>query len=443
MMGSDAKIAFEEVSRREVSDPLLLAALHEAWDVVTGSRACARLDSLDLYVIDSGTASPAVRASRYYTTNWLALLDEGAVVVDERFLARVETALRTLATSGSVLDTPCLRSNGDIFGFVRSVSTASAAHIGRLRRLTAGYGAPTREGQREEDIRRELALVAAFFLAHEVGHLLDGRNARSFGSSLPPGTPLEQRVAHACVKLARHVDEFERHGFGLPGFERVAESADPVRRLVEDEARRIGVDPHALDQYFTEETVADRWATQILEEHLSAIGQQDERAGDLAKFLLSRGVFGVALFSWSADLLTFLEALGTEGLTDSRVFTLAMAADHENYVRAASLFGSVHRSTLLRGALAIEAALKVNADWFDPEARADASGDSVRQWWVEESVIRYFLLAHMIDTAVKLAYVGCSSVWWEQNARERGTYQVFVMTFESIDGAIRRLRSYA
>lgn len=114
------------------------------------------------------------------------------MVVDERFLAQVETALRTLATAGAVLESPFLRSNDDMFGFVRSVSTASGAHIARLRRLTSGYGAPSREGQREEDIRRELTLVAAFFLAHEVGHLIDGHDARSFGSFLP-------RFSAACT----------------------------------------------------------------------------------------------------------------------------------------------------------------------------------------------------------------------------------------------------
>lgn len=402
-------------------------------------------------MIDSATASAAVKASRYYTTNWLALVDEGAVVVDERFLLRVEIALRSLAASGSVLATPCLRSDADVFAFVRGVTEGSTTHLARLRRVANGYGAPTQEGRREEDRRHELALVVLFFLAHEVGHLLDRNDARSFGSFVPPGAALEGRVANAGVKLARHVDEFERHRFGLPGFERVADAGDAIRAKVDEAARGLGVEPAEHDRFFADETSADRWASLIMEEHLTAVRGRDERAGDLALHLFCRGAFGAALYAWYADLLAFLEALGVDRLVDSRSLTFEMMADHENYVRAASLFGSVHRSTLLRATLAIESALRSQTDWFDEaepagaefEAGVDAEAGvdpaDLPRWWASESALRYFLLCHLMDTAVKLAYVGCSSAWWDDAARARGTEQLFMMTFESINAAVGRL----
>jgi hypothetical protein len=57
--------------------------------------------------------------------------------------------------------------------------------------------------------------------------------------------------------------------------------------------------------------------------------------------------------------------------------------------------------------------------------------------WTQESVRRYYLIATLLDTAVKIAYVGCSAGWLaEKTGEARG---LFVMLFEPIEAAMRRV----
>ena len=58
--------------------------------------------------------------------------------------------------------------------------------------------------------------------------------------------------------------------------------------------------------------------------------------------------------------------MGGDGLPNSRSLSLAMAQSRETYVNAASLFGDVHRFTLLRAERAIEALIKSRSDMFEP-----------------------------------------------------------------------------
>jgi len=50
------------------------------------------------------------------------------------------------------------------------------------------------------------------------------------------------------------------------------------------------------------------------------------------------------------------------------------------------------------------------------------------------------LLSIAMDTAVKIANVGCATAWMLDTDRRRGTAQMFVMQFESIGQAVARLR---
>jgi len=61
-------------------------------------------------------------------------------------------------------------------------------------------------------------------------------------------------------------------------------------------------------------------------------------------------------------------------------------------------------------------------------------------WWEKEALQRYWLLAILMDTAVKIAYTGCSTAWMLDVDRARGTPQRFLMTFESIGSAVARLQ---
>jgi hypothetical protein len=114
----------------------------------------------------------------------------------------------------------------------------------------------------------------------------------------------------------------------------------------------------------------------------------------------------------------------------------------EQYVRAASLFGEVHRATLLRSAIAIQALLKASATDSEGAARrvgetgaALAERERLSQSWRQGSLRRYYLTAALLDTAVKIAYVGSSAGYLGEKLGRRP----FVMFFEPLETALRRV----
>ncbi len=394
--------AVAELRSHEVHDEIQQEALAQACDALSKSEIASTLDELELVVVDPARASKALAASPYFTHSFAALLHESMIVVNLDFLAEVEAALRSFAIAGSFYGMPQLCSDEALFDLVGKLRPDPWPHLIRVRRLTSGYGAPTREGDREDDVRQELALVILFFAAHEVGHLLDGKDERGFGSVLPPGAPLEHRAANAVVRLARHVDDLVRRGHGLPGFETLSDPTAEVRTSIERMAVELGDLPAHHDEYFADEHTADEWGYQIIEEHLECVSAQDAHAGAMATYLVSRGVFAAALYGWHADLKAFCHGVGIGHLTNAQSLSFAMMRDRENYVRAASLFGPVHRNTLTRGENFLESILQTRTDWF-PECKwsrstIDASGPeqdgavAQEKWWVEETVLRFSLL---------------------------------------------------
>lgn len=452
--------AVAELRAQRCGDEIQRQAIERACGIVASSAIAERLDELDVVVVDPGTASRELLESPCYTRSLKSLLRESVVVVNLRFLAEIEAAIRALGSAGSFFSMPQLRSDEALFDLVRSLRPLQPEGLARrrprpdpwpqltrLRRLTTGYGAPSREGDREEDIREELSLVVLFFVAHEVGHLLDGKDSRSFGAFLPPGADLEHRAANAIVRLARHVDDLAAREHDLPGFADLTDPDSEVRASVAKMESTLGDAPAQHEAWFAEEASADDWANKIIDEHLGHVEAEDQHAAARSAYLLCRGVFSSALYAWYADLLTFCDAIGIDGLTNARSLVFAMTRDRHNYIRAASLFGEIHRSTLMRAEIALETVLQNRSDWFEhcewSRSKLDASGPeragipALEKWWLEETVLRFCLLGIVVDTAVKLACVGAASSWFEE--KHGGEPPVFIMNFESIDRAVSRV----
>ncbi len=115
-----------------------------------------------------------------------------------------------------------------------------------------------------------------------------------------------------------------------------------------------------------------------------------------------------------------------------------MMEGRERYIHSASLFGERHRFTLLRAALALETIIRARTNWFDraPDQRSIWDDEP----WLAQSLQRYFLLCACMDTAVKLATIGCSTRWMLDADARRGTPQLFVMQFFGIDHAVARVK---
>lgn len=448
----------DELLAYSPADPVIADVLERAWTALaTTPSVLAHAEhlpegeaALQLALLNPATASPELRASKYFTGNCQALRSEALIVVNEAFLLELEAAVRSLAQSETLLSSLYLRSDLDLFTLVRRVSRNPERQVERLRRHAQRAGT-----EAEETIRKELAMVVLFFLGHELGHLASGHEAGSFGAFIDPDAPLQNRIEDAVINLCRHVDEFIEMKFGLDGFGKLADQTSEPRSLEvkfrEPNAQRFA----QQEAFFQNEAIADEWAARIVVDHLVMIETHDAVADDYHLYLMVRGVFAAALFSWYRDLDVFARKLGIPAIADLHEFGFMMFRDREQYVYAASLFGEYHRFTMLRAALAIEAVLRARTHWFEQPGDqreignwihdvAALKNDADRQsWWLSESLRRYYLLCIMMDTAVKLSHMGCSSAWARNADVKRGFKQLFMMNYETIEEAVARLRRFA
>ena len=443
------RTARAELEAYSPTDPVISDVLQRTWSAIVELRAIEPLEKLTLLVMNPAVASADVLASAYFTENCLALRGEMTIVLNERFLLELEGAVRAFAQSESLLGTQYLKSDVQMFGLVRQMQHDPQKFVDRLRRTTARASAdPAAEAQ----IRAELEMVTLFFLGHELGHLLSGHERGAFGAFVDPDEPLESRIDAAVVKLCRHVDEFNEAGFGLPGFQEVANPESGARQIAARYRARYEERYARQEAFFANEEGADEWANRIVIEYLERRSTNDELEGRRSVYLVSRGIFVAALYSWYRDLDAFGNKMEPGTLNDATNLYVTMMKSRAQYIHAASLFGDLHRFTLLRAAKALEAIIRARTDWLDQPAETRSIHSSHaelppatdpegrRQWWLSEALRRYVLLCISMDTAVKLANVGCATGWITDMDRKRGTPQLFVMNFEPIGAAVQRLR---
>jgi hypothetical protein len=442
----------EQMQNYRPADAVVADVIQRTWAAISESKVASSLQELHFYVINPAVASPALRRSRYFTDSLQALRDAMTIVVNEEFLTEVEIAVRSFALSQSLTGTQYLRSDEQFLGLVKRVEADRRKVLERLRRhpQDAGVGL-----EPEESIRQELAMVTLFFVSHELGHLLGGHPEGEFSSFVDPRAPLEDRIDAAVVKLCRHVDEFSRHKFGLPGFRRTEQEKSGVRRVAKRYEALDAARHQREEVFFQNEVAADEWANRIMREYLESRGRADEMEGERSLYLLIRGICAGSLWAWYRDLTVFTRKLNNDYLPTADELAVLMMQTREQYIHAASLFGDRHRFTLLRAALAMEALLRARTSWFDvpPEKRSIRSKhdgatiatdqEARREWWLSQSLQRYFLFCIAMDTAVKIAYIGCSTGWIKEKDAKRGTPQLFLMNFESIDQSMTRLSEFA
>jgi len=439
----------DELLAYRTTDAIVTGALEYASGAVSALEASRSLDELQLCLLNPAVASRSLMASQYFTRGCQALLKEKLIVVNEQFLLDIETAIRSFAQSETLLGAPFLRNDAQMFGLVRRIEADPARYLARLRRQGQRS---TADADAEQQLRKELGMVAMFFIGHELGHFMHGHPSGQFATFVDPDAPLERRIEDAVVKLCRHVDEFAPTQFGLPGFGQVANATSEVRRVVGELRARDENRYQQHEAFFANEAQADEWANQFVVAHLRAMAKDDAAESERALYLLARGVFVAALYTWYQDLDLFARKIGIERIADTRELDIEMMQGREHYIHAASLFGERHRFTLLRAALALEVIMRACTTWFEcapetrsiwcahPAAVAAVDPESRGAYWLSESLQRYFLLCACMDTAVKLANVGCSTKWMLDADRRRRTQQLFIMMFMGIDHAVNRVK---
>ncbi|KPJ57904.1 MAG: hypothetical protein AMS16_00430 [Planctomycetes bacterium DG_58] len=468
-MAHHANLLIDELEKIQTTDEILAEVVVRCGAVLDMLKAVRILPELRVLVVDFDAANEAVRASVYHTDSSRAVFEPPTVVVNAAFLLELESAFRSFDLSESLLGCQYLRSDEDLFGLVERIRHDPTAYLARLRRLGQ------QESKRDRAyIVETLTMVALFFISHEIGHLVDAVDERSYATFLQPDAPLEHRVANAVIKLCRHADELAKFGFDLPGAQKAVDEDSEIREWERQLAKEIETLKTNHTKWFGDEVSADRQATELLTSYLNDLARSDPFLADQYRYVVVKGLFAAALYSWYGDLLLFGRKMGMDQAPDARTLMLRMMQERETYIRAASLFGEVHRFTLLRATLAIEAVIRAGSDFFDRKddsktiwwSRERADGDSrrddtrkwwekifvwrpdqkvedrdvLRDWWQAESLQRYYLLCVMMDTAVKIAYTGCATGWILDVDRKRRSLQLFMMNFESIGVAVQRLR---
>lgn len=399
----------------ETTDATLLRIRDEAARMLFATPTVSAMDDFAVYTVARFDALSPADHKRLYTDAATALANEKAIILNEQFLHEAEIAVRAFGLAGSIFTTPYLRDDSNIFDFVRRVTQHRASYLAYLRSLA--------DPAVEPRVIRETAFAVAFFIAHELGHLVEGHDA-SFGAFIQPDAPLETSLAIATLKFAAHDRELAASGFTLSATDRGRPEIEAAARRVLERLPTRSVENQAI--WFERESAADQTATKILVECLAVPPLDGESTP--AYILAIRALFAVAVTSWHKDLLVFIEELaGADAPPGAQALSLAMAQDRRQYIRASSLFGEVHRFTLLRATLAIEQILRPH----------QGPGDKPPVHW--DAVCRDTLLRVLMDTAVKLAHVGRTTGWMLERDKERGAPQMFMMSFYNLGEELARL----
>lgn len=329
---------------------------------------------LTLLVVDYERGAELRTTPLAHTDSCKVILYPPTVLVAERFLLEIEAAVRSFGLARSLLDCQYLRSDEELVALAHRVCADLAGCLARLRR------------HEDAEVEDTMVLTLLFFVAHEVGHLLDDAEERSYATFIQSGAPLETRVANAAMKLCRHVDEFAEFRFDLPGFGQTTDQESDIRKREAEltSTVELAAVKERHERFFADEVAADEAAVRIVLEHLARLADKDAGAAIRATSLTIDGLFAAGLFAWYRDLLTFGEKLGMERPPDANTLGTKMLEGREPYVHAASLFGDEHRFTLLRATLAAEALLRARTNYFDRNdqsiwwSKPDPNGNP---WW--------------------------------------------------------------
>ena len=429
-----------ELAPLESTDPVVQAVAKNVRAAVKDSGIEQEIPDLKIYFPDFSKKKFEAAKPAYYTEGCQSILPS-IVVVNASFLLDTEAAIRSFGLYDELFNTPYLRNDACMFGLVKRVREEGNQWLYKLRELEQDKKSTQRSSI------DELTLTILFFCAHEIGHLKDGIDAGQFVALLNPAAPFENRSANAAVKLRRHATEFQDYGFDLPGWKGAVDPQHEVFAATEKLRQKILEDDEKNVDWFKKEISADEAAVKFMIHYL-----KDQEP--MRRWLLIRGLFGASLYAWYDDFLTFCERMNVPRMGPKPMLSFELMKNPEIYIRAASLFGDVHRTTILRSTLAIQRILNADVNngaeaqndntfrgrafalWNKLFGEDKAGNDESEQQWKAQSARRHLLLAIHMDTVVKLAYVGASMPW----IKEKNPNQIMLIEHESIDQSVGRLK---
>jgi len=447
-MAFSAKGIAAELAPLESTDPVVKKVANNIRSIIKDLGANQQIPALQIYFPEFTNVDPGVAKPVYYTEGCLSILPS-TVVVNARFLRETEAGIRSFGLCDTLLNTPYLRNDACMFGLVKRVREEGGGWLEKLRKFEDG------KKSTERNAVDELTMTTLFFCAHEIGHLNDGVNAAQYAAFLDKSKQFETRLANAAVKLRRHASEFEEYGFGLPGWQDVIKSEHEAFAAAEKLRGPIAAEDEENADWFQKEISADAAAVELMVRHLKDRPLK-------YRWLLVRGLFAAAMYAWYKDLLLFCERMNVPRQGTAPMLSFELMREPKTYIRAASLFGDIHRSTMLRATLGIQEILKADQDqksetsasapvhetflaratalWSKVVGGNDGGDDKLERHWRWESAQHHLLLAIHMDTIVKLAYVGASMPFRIEKEAARGSPQLMMVQFEAIDQSVARLK---
>lgn len=431
------------LAAHESRDPIVVRAVSIVRAALPGilQPAWTNLRGVQLFVTDFEDLP--LRFYPYRTGSCQATHSPGGVpliLCNEAYLLEAEIPIRAFEDAGQLL----LREDA-LVDFVRRARTDASLMRSRMRldkRLAA------RSDQSPAHIALHLAMATLFFASHEIGHLQAGDDFSSYTAPAAPSA--DANVREAVLRTCRHVDEFNRYGFGLRGLQPLVEVGEDARNIEAGYRKDFADAYQATVKRFGQEEAADKVAARAILSHLRAVGNVDPEQAIEQQHLLMETLFVLGIFRWYSDLSAFAgDTCGRFG--NSSELAGCMMQDRQRYVAAGKTFGEVHRFILLRTVLAMNAVVRERTAYHtgEPAERSiwpdrktlEAGGlTGLHERWRSGDLQRFWLLRILMDTAVKFSYTACFTGWFLELDKRRGRPQPFVMNFEPLEMALERLK---
>lgn len=438
----------DELRKLITSDEILSSVTESAVQLIKESDTIQKYEGIKVFVCNFLKASADIIKSVIYTDECQIIFLVPVIIFNEQFLKETEAAIRSFSLAKPLLKSPYFQSDANMYGLIDRITNNTDSYLSRLRVMTEN------DFEAEKAIKEQFMMTVYYFICHEIGHLLEDKQQGHYGSFLKPGSPLEENIANAVVKLEMHMRDLAKYGFTLGGGPENEKAYKEIRRNVDGLKNTIDIARQENPKWFEAEIKADEHANEIIIKLLQKYRTHDEKTADAMQYHFICGLFVAGIYSWFKDLGNFLDELDCGRTNNAQMLTLEMMKNREKYVNAASLFGDIHRFTLLRANLTIEAILKEQESWFDEDPKfrsiwyseflASVPGNykELKKWRLSENLQRYYMLCILMDTAVKISFIGFSTGWLKEEDNIRGTPQLFLMQFFSMSHELDLLKRF-
>ncbi len=404
---------------------------------------------VDLIIYEFPITDNSLLKKEYYTDSCRERtrgVEHPVIYCNARFFYEIEAVLRSFLINQT---SDRFMKDKELYDLARRIQIDPAEYLNRIR--TSYQPAYKSLSDLDSQIREHMKLMILFFVGHELGHIKDELNGKSFASVLSVDAPLEKRVSEAVVKLCRHAEEFERIGFRLDGFNDVIDIKSEIRKPELKFRDELQTNYETCSLMYDDENTADQAAIQVILDYLSSIDRVNKIQGLEAENYFIGSLYFTGIYYLYRDLYNFdSKACGTH-ITNTRSLMVCMMQNREAYVKAASLFGASHSFSLLRSYLAIEKLLKERSDYFKTDVKNRTiwitrqeleklpQEQAAQKYWQASNLQKYYTLQILMDTPIKLSHVGCSTGYFLEIDKKRGTPQLFIMDFEPMEQAFQRL----